>query len=511
MQRILDLPFLVILMGIGALAMYVPAAHALILRDHPEARVFFYMGTLFLVITAMVAVATSNYRPRDAGHSHLLALVAAYLLLPIMLAVPLREAVRDTTFFNAWFEMVSSFTTTGATLYDTPGRLSPSVHLWRGLVGWLGGLFTLITALAVLAPLNLGGFEVSEAGPDGITAARREAAQAPGPDRLTRFAAVLTPVYAGLTTLLWVGLLIAGEPGLTAFMHAMAILSTSGISPVGGLGGAQSGVTGEIAMFCFLLFALSRHTMPGGRTGGLRYLRDDPELRMGLALVGLTTVALFLRHWAGALAAPLSGEGGGAGIGSGLGAGIEAIWGAAFTVMSFLTTTGFVSGAWDSARIWSGIGAPGLILVGLAMVGGGIATTAGGVKLLRIFALYKHGMRELEKLVHPSSIGGAGSAARRLRRQGAFAAWVFFMLYAASIAVVMLGLGLAGIDFTAGLIYTISALSTTGQLALVATEVPLSYVGLGGAAQAILALAMVLGRLETLAIIALLAPDMWRK
>lgn len=505
MQRILDLPFLVILMGIAALAMYVPASHALILRDHAEARAFFYSGTLFLVITAMIGVATANYRPRNAGHSHLVALAAAYLLLPVMLAVPFDEAVRDTRFFNAWFEMVSSFTTTGATLYEAPGRLPPSVHLWRGLVGWLGGFFTLLAALAILAPLNLGGFEVGEAGPDGISASRREAVHAPGPDRLTRYAVTLAPIYAVLTVLLWIGLLIAGEPGLTAFMHAMATLSTSGISPVGGIGGAQSGLTGEIVLFCFLLFALSRHTMPGAGPGAMRYLRDDPELRMGLSLVALATAALFLRHWLGALAEPLEGSE------NSITVALLALWGSAFTVMSFLTTTGFVSDAWEGARLWSGIGAPGLVLVGLAMIGGGVATTAGGVKLLRIFALYKHGLREMEKLVHPSSIGGAGAAARRLRRQGAFAAWVFFMLYALSIAVVMLALGLAGIRFDAGLIYTISALSTTGQLAYVATEVPLSYVGLGGVAQAVLALAMIVGRLETLAIIALLAPDMWRK
>lgn len=503
MQRLLDLPFLVILLGIGALAMYVPAAHALILRDHFEARAFFYSGTLFLVVAAMIGVATANYRPRNAGHSHLQALALAYLLLPPVLATPFSEAVPDTRFVNAWFEMVSSFTTTGATLYDASGRLPPSVHLWRGLVGWLGGFFALLAALAILAPLNLGGFEVSEAGPDGISASRRETVIAPGSDRLTRYAVSLAPVYAGLTAMLWVGLMIAGETGLVAFMHAMATMSTSGISPAGGLGGGQSGLTGEILVFFFLVFALSRHTLPGGVTGGVRQLRDDPELRVGLTIVALATAALFLRHWVGALAEPLEG--------AGPGAALRALWGALFTVMSFMTTTGFISDTWEGARLWSGIGSPGLMMVGLAMIGGGIATTAGGVKLLRIFALYKHGVREMEKLVHPSSIGGAGAAARRLRRQGAFAAWVFFMLYAVSIAVVMLALGLTGIDFEAGLVYTISALSTTGQLAAIATETPLGYASLSDGSRAVLALAMVLGRLETLAIIALLAPQMWRR
>lgn len=503
MRRVLDLPFLVILMGIGALAMYIPTAHALVLRDHAEARAFFYSGTLFLVLTALIGVATANYRPRNAGHSHLVALVAAYLLLPLMLAVPFREAVRDTSFFNAWFEMVSSFTTTGATLYDAPGRLGPSVHLWRGLVGWLGGFFVLLGALAILAPLNLGGFEVGEAGPGGISSKGQDTRAAAGPDRLKRYAASLTPVYVGLTAALWVGLLIAGDDALTGFMHAMAVLSTSGISTVGGMVGDRSGIAGEVLIFAFMLFALSRHTLPGGGKGAARRLSEDPELRLGLLLVALVSGVLFVRHWVGAVSDPLADDGA-------LSA-ISALWGAAFTVLSFLTTTGFTADGWDTARLWSGMEVPGLLLVGLAMIGGGIATTAGGVKLLRVFALYKHGLRELEKLVHPSSLGGAGPAARRLRRQGAFAAWVFFMLYAMSISVVMLLLALSGIGFEQGLIYAISALSTTGQLASMATEVPLTYVNLGSGAQVTLAAAMVVGRLETLAIIALLAPDMWRR
>ena len=66
----------------------------------------------------------------------------------------------NTTFFNAYVEMVSCLTTTGATLYDDPGRLAPPLHTWRATVGWLGGLIMWVGAIAVLAPMALGGFEV---------------------------------------------------------------------------------------------------------------------------------------------------------------------------------------------------------------------------------------------------------------------------------------------------------------------------------------------------------------
>ncbi len=234
---------------------------------------------------------------------------------------------------------------------------------------------------------------------------------------------------------------------------------------------------------------------------GTKSLVNDPELQLGLLLVITVPLLLFLRHFIGAYDADAAGEAVHA---------LRAFWGGVFTVMSFLTTTGFESASWSSARLWSALDTPGLILMGLALVGGGVATTAGGVKLLRVYALYKHGIREMERLVHPSSVGGSGVRARRIRRRGAYVAWIFFMLFALSVALVLAALALTGLDFQQSIILTIASLSTTGPLAWTAGEVPVSYASLNDTARAIVMAAMVLGRLETLAFIALLNPDFWR-
>ena len=147
----------------------------------------------------------------------------------------------------------------------------------------------------------------------------------------------------------------------------------------------------------------------------------------------------------------------------------------------------------------------------MAIMGGGVATTAGGVKLLRIYALYRHGQREQERLLHPSSIGGGGKEARRIRKQGAYISWVFFMLFALSIAGVMLMLSLTGVQFETAMVLAVASLSTTGPLASIAAETPIAYSGIPDAAKAILAAAMVLGRLEALAIIALFNPEIWQR
>lgn len=504
-QRILSLPFMVILMGIAALSMFPVATFAKLASEDHEARVFLYGGVLFLILTALIGIATADNRGRSVLQSHLLALAGAYLIMPVMLAIPFYEALRNTSFINAYFEMLSSLTTTGATLFDDPDRLPRSLHLWRAMVGWMGGFFIWVVAIAILAPLNLGGFEVTARGRVGRTGHYfTQISRGATPSRrIIHHASALAPIYGGLTAALWIFLFFAGEDPFVAICHAMSTMATSGISPVGGMSGGQASLAGEGLIFIFLFFAISRLTYaPETQRDSLARLSADPEFRLGLFLVLSIPVILFLRHWFGAFEVDEQ---------ENLRAALKALWGGAFTVLSFLTTTGFESAVWHDVRNWSGLATPGLILMGLALFGGGVATTAGGVKLLRVYALYKHGQREMERLVHPNSIGGSGSEERHIRRQGAYMAWIFFMMFALSIAIFMLALALTGIDFETAMVFTIAALSTTGPLATTAAETPLSYAALSDGAKVILGAAMVLGRLETLAVVALLNPDFWRR
>jgi trk system potassium uptake protein len=502
MHRTLQrLPFLVILQGIGALAMLVPAIHALQLGEAAVARAFLYSSLIFMVLFALLALALGHRSREGTIRGQLLGLVSALILLPLMLAVPFREALGDARLFNSWFEMVSSLTTTGATLYPEPGRLPSTLHLWRAMVGWLGGLLFWVSALAILAPLNLGGFEViaTDVTAAGRAALRERRAGRPG-ERLRRNAIRLAPIYGGLSMALWLGLVIIGVEPTEGAILAMSTMSTSGIIIPGQWQGEQVGP--EILIFCFLAFAVSRLTFRNDfitRERGV--LLRDPEVRLAVTLLIAVPGFLFLRHFFGAIETESQED---------VPEALLAFWGALFTTLSYLTTTGFESQAFEESRYWSGLPTPGLLLLGLSLIGGGVATTAGGVKLLRIYALYKHSAREMERLVHPSSVGGSGVSGRRLRREGAFVAWIFFMLFAISIAVTMAALSLAGLGFEPATVLTVAALSTTGPLASVGGESPILYSDLGGAARLILAAVMVIGRLETLALISLFNRDFWR-
>lgn len=503
MALLYRLPLLLLLTGIASASMIVPAVVALWAEAFQDARSFFYSGLVGLILCALIALALANRPHNRNAIRQLVALLGSFVILPAVLAVPFYESIQTTTFLNAYLDMVSSLTTTGLPLF-APERLSMAEHLWRAQVAWMGGLLMWVAAAAILAPLNLGGFEVASLGEPGqdviAGAARRDTANPAS--RLARSAVVLVPSYALLTLALWVLLLVAGDATFVALIHAMSVMSTSGISPVGGPEGASSGIAGEAIMAVFLLFALSRVTFSKdtntAQRAGLFY---DPEFRLGMAIVLAIPTLLVLRHFVAALDI---------GDQNNVLAALRAFWGAAFTVLSFLTTHGYSSVDWIDAQAWSGLETPGLILMGLALIGGGVATTAGGVKLMRVFALLVNGMREVDRLVHPSSVGRSGLVSRRTRREGAFIAWVFFMIFAITLAATTVAFSAFGIPFEQSLVLAVANLSNCGPLVDVVQAGRLTLIELGPGPKAIAAIAMIMGRLEMLALVVILTPDLWR-
>jgi trk system potassium uptake protein TrkH len=490
----------VILLMVAAALMLVPAVHASQIGSWTIARVFFYHALFFLLVGMILGLATMNRHARIPARYFLLTLLLAYILLPLVLAAPLAALMPAAGFGGAYFEMLSCLTTTGATIFDRPQMLGDPIHLWRALVGWVGGLMILVSSIAILAPLNLGGFEIGFAG-DERPAGARSGTVDEARQRITRALKVILPLYGGMTLLLAFVLLVAGDTPFVALCHAMSTLSTSGISPVGGLGGAQSGRIGEIAIALFLIPAvsLSGFGIMARRQLGPRL--TDPQIQLMLISVVGITVVLFLRSFAGAAEIERQDN---------LVAAMQAVWGSLFTVLSFLTTTGFESHDWRTMQLWSDLPDPGIILLGVAVMGGGVATTAGGIKLLRLYALYRHGLRELDRLIYPSGLGRRVQGDHLISRNGARIAFVFLMLFLIAVALVMLALALTGLGFQRSLSLAIAGLTTTGPVVHM-LGAGLVYRELSDTAQAIFCAAMIIGRMEALVIIALFNPMYWRQ
>ena len=500
-------PFALMLALLSAL-MLGPAVLGFLERDWSAARSFVYAAVFTGFSAAALATALAGHARNGSPRSELVMLLLSWALVPFFAAAPLLLITPEIGYVGAYFEMMLCFTTTGGSSYADLTRISDVVHLWRGMVGWAGGLLTLTAAYVIFAPRRLGGFEVFAAsaygsGEMGGRLIALGAATPELPDRLGRALRMILPVYVGLTAVLALIFGMLGAEGLAAVVHAMSVVSTSGISPYPAGIAASESFWLEAAAAVFLVLAATRLIYAvASQAGSTGPWARDPELRLLAALVALASLALFLRHWLGALTIDL-GEGAGQDAGN-------AIWGAFFTTLSFLTTTGFHSSFWESARNWSGLANPGLILLGLCAIGGGAATAAGGIKLIRLYALARHGLRELERLAQPSAVVGVGTEARGILRQGAFIAWAFVMLYMIAAMAVLLALTLAGMEFQQGLVAAVAMLSNTGQAYELVLEGGDALATTGTLERFIMAGAMVLGRIETLAVIALFNPGSWR-
>jgi trk system potassium uptake protein TrkH len=496
------LPFLLKLLSLGALSMWAPAVFALVNEEHFQARMFFYTGVFGLFLVSMVALATANRTLNESGFQQVIHIGASLVILPFFLAIPMYEVIGNTAFLNAYLDIAGAYTTTGLRVFD-PTRLPETLHLWRAFVAWQGGALMWVVAAAVLAPLNLGGFEVSGGGTGPRVGSSHSLNFADRQRLLARAAQSLLPAYFGFTVSLWLILTVLGSPSLDALIHAMSVMSTSGISGQEDFVSAQSGLVGEFFVFCFFAFALTRIAFSQERmTVYKTSLWRDPEFRLALFLVFMLSAALFARHWWSAF---------GDEIDTTWAIALKALWGGIFTVASFLTTTGFVSEFWHDAQSWSGLETPGFLFMGLALIGGGVATTAGGVKLLRVYSLYLSILRELDRMEHPSSVGQSRNFFRADLRAGAFIAWVFFMLFVVAIAVFTMIFAWLGLDFEHAIVMAISTLTTTGPILDVAGLGDFGVIAMSGALKLFMVLAMICGRLEILVVLALMAPSAWRR
>ncbi|MEM8755928.1 MAG: potassium transporter TrkG, partial [Pseudomonadota bacterium] len=359
-----------LLLLLVAALMLLPAAAAALDGDAAVLRAFAAGAALTGCVAGLILIATHRLSARTETVGEFGALFAALIVAPAAAALPLKLAAPQFAAEALYFEMVSTFTTTGATIFDRPEEIPRAIHFWRGLTAWLGGLLALVMAFALLAPRNLGGYEVQgererrgaigrlKGEPEWAGGRGREAAA----DRVATAIGAVLPIYFGLTAALAVLLVSAGQGPRAALVSAMGVVSTSGVSAEPGAGFGGAGLQAEIAAAAFLILASTRLAFGEKGTGPLRLreMPSDPEMRVLAIAVAGATLWLFVRHWIGALDLVASDDE----------SSLKALWGAFFTALSFATTTGVVSESWDAARAWSGLDNPSLILFGLAMMGG---------------------------------------------------------------------------------------------------------------------------------------------
>jgi len=383
---------------------------------------------------------------------------------------------------DAVFESVSGLTTTGATVITGLDELPRSLLFYRQFLQWLGGMGIIVLAVAILPMLGIGGMQLYRA-------------ETPGPvkdnkltPRIAETAKALWYIYLGLTIACAVAYWIAGMDGFDAIAHSFSTVSIGGFSTHDTSIDFFEDPEVEAVAVVFMVisgmnFALHFTALRGRRPG--IYLADA-EFRAYVLILAVLAVIISGYLYATGTYTNLA----------------TAVREGVFQTVSVSTTTGFTTSGYHQ---WPGF-VPVLLLFA-SFVGGCAGSTGGGLKVVRVLLLIKQGLREILRLVHPRALVPIKIGNQNMPQRVIDAVWGFFAAYVATFALMLLGLMATGLDQVTAFSAVAACINNLGPgLGDVATH----YGHIGDAAKWILALAMLLGRLEVFTLLVVLSPAFWR-
>ncbi len=467
-----------------AAAMVLPVLVAVNYAEAGAAGAFAAAALLTGFAGGILVIATRGVGRRVSRREAFLLAVVAWVVLPAFGAMPFSFTGVAPSLTDAYFEALSGLTTTGASVLGDPAALPRSILFWRALSQWIGGLGTIMLALAMLSLLGVGGMQLYRS---ALPRGERDTLER----RLLEASRSIWWIYALLTALCAVLLWAAGMTPFDSLCHALSTLSTGGFSSAAGaLVPARSPFV-EAVLVVFMLAGAMNFTLLWALFNGLpRPLRRDPEFRylLGVAALAAATIAAVLL-----LADAAAGESLRLGI---------------FSAVSMLTTTGFLAGeagAWPAA-----LPVLPVLFLALMMMGGSTGSTAGGLKLMRVALMLKEGWRELGRLAYPHGVVRLHYARQAIADTDLGAVWGFIIVYLLCFVLVSLGLAWFGLDLRTALAASGAALSNTGPGIAMVAGAGAGYAAMPVGAKWLVVLAMLLGRLELFTLLALLSPRFWR-
>jgi len=386
------------------------------------------------------------------------------------------------TITDAYFESISGFTTTGASILSNIESLPKGILFWRSLTQWMGGMGIIVLSIAILPFLGVGGMQLYKA-------------EIPSPvvdklqPRISETAKTLWKVYLFITVL-EIGLLfIGGMPLFDSICHAFCTMPTGGFSTQNGSIAQYNSAYFEGVITVFMLLAGTNFSLHFRfLKGNLRVFGRDPEFRVFLFILAIL-VLLATYNIYGTVYHSIG----------------NAFRHAAFQVTSIITTTGFVTANYGK---WPALSQ--IILVLCMFIGAMAGSTGGAIKVVRIILLVKHGYREIFRLIHPHAVRPIKLGGKAVPEEILNSVWGFFILYLTLFIVAVIIMSFIGLDIITSFASVAATIGNVGPgLGLVG---PISnYLSVPDPGKWTLILCMVLGRLEIYTVIIMLAPAYWRR
>lgn len=472
----------VLLMLFSMLA-YLPSMLVSLIYNDEELSSFFYALLITFGVGLILWILTwrskEEMRTRDGFLVVTLfwTVLSTFGALPFIFSTDIGLSVTD-----AVFESFSGLTTTGATVLTGLDTMPESVLFYRQQLQWLGGMGIVALAVAVLPMLGIGGMQLYRA-------------ESPGPvkndnlvPRLAETAKALWYIYMGLTVACTLAYWAAGMTLFDAICHSFATVAIGGFSTHdASMGYFDSDVINMIAvLFMFLAginFALH---FTAWRYRSISQYLSDPETRFYtailLALATFTVIVLYLTDTYELRDAFVHGL---------------------FQTVSIATTTGFTTAefsAWPYALPY--------LLIYASIVGACAGSTGGGMKVIRILLIFKQGLREIKRLIHPNATITVKLGRKMVPDRVIEAVWGFFAVYVLVYLILLIVLLAMGMEVLTAFSAVGASLNNLGPGL---EGVAANYADISDPSKWVLCLAMLLGRLEIFTLLVLFMPMFWRR
>lgn len=470
------------LIGLFSFTLLPPAIVAVIYEDG-GGLAFLFSFIISLIVGFLVWYPQRDYRGDLKARDGFLLTVLFWTVLGLVGMLPLfftQELPLSLT--DATFESFSGLTTTGATVLTNIESLPHSILFYRQQLQWFGGMGIIVLAVAILPMLGIGGMQLYRA---EIPGPLKDAKMTP---RIADTAKHLWYIYAFLTVACAAAYRIAGMNWFDAICHAFSTVAIGGFSTYdASMGHFDSTAINLICVFFLLVSGINFAVHYAAVTGrSLKNYWRDPECRAFFVLQGALILIVFVTVM-------------GHGLFDTTG---EAFDQAIFQAVSISTTAGFATTDFSSWPLFLPI-----LLIFASFIGGSASSTAGGLKVVRVLLLFRQGVRELNRLVHPRAVYSVKLGNRPLPNRVVEAVWGFFSAYALVFIVIMLGLLATGLDDLTAFSATAACLNNLGPgLGAVAAN----YGDISDPAKWLLVLAMLFGRLEIFTLLVLFTPAFWR-
>lgn len=473
------------LLALFAAYYVLPVATALAYREMAELWVFLQSAGLTLAVGLALLLLTRRQRADLKPRDGYLLVSVSWLSVTAAAALPLMLGEPHLQFTDAYFESMSGLSTTGSTVINGLDGLPHTVNLWRHALHWLGGMGIIVLAVAVLPLLGVGGMQMYRAETPGPV---KDAKLTP---RITETAKALWFVYTGITVACAAALMLAGMPIFDAICHAFAAMALGGFSTHDASIAYFNSPAIEIVLMIFMVIAainFSTHFV-AIRRGDLGAYRRDPEARWVVIWLAVSILLLTMVVYR-------------AGLFDSYEATLRQV---AFMTISMATTTGFVTADYSYWPIFAS-----MWMLFLTCVIPCTGSTGGGIKMFRALILIKQCFREMFLLVHPQAVAPLRIGGQVVASRIAFSVLAFIFVYFMSVVVLTFAQLLTGMDFISAFTAVVSSINNTGP-GLGRVGPANNYASLSDTQTWICTLAMFLGRIELFTFLLLFSRTFWRK